>query len=122
MGEHHHAGHHLAVIGLVEHRPIHPGRRELGAERVAAGVEPVLAEAMLIEDASMGGEDVAGGTAGLQLRLAGEQSVLGGRMVGPVQRARLADHDGAHDRGVVVPVGACEFERDLVVRVEPAAA
>jgi hypothetical protein len=78
----------------------------------------VPVETVLGEDAGMGREHVAGGAAGAHLGLADQQRFLRSAVVFEVLGLRIADHHGAHDRGVVVPIGAREFERDLIPRVE----
>ena len=63
-------------------------------------------------------EDVAERASRPHRLLAGGERLGAGGVELAVALARLADDDGAHQRHVVEPVDAGEFERDLVARVE----
>jgi hypothetical protein len=82
----------------------------------------VLREAVLVEDSCMRRENVSSAATGAEFGLAGQQRRLGSSVIAQMQRVGLADHDGAHDGGVVVSVDAGEFQRDLVLGRELAPA
>ena len=67
----------------------------------------------------MSREDVAGRPSGPQLRLAGEERGAGRLMVAAVQRTGSSHHMGPHHGRMVMAMDAGEFERDLIVGVEP---
>ena len=102
----------------VEHRPVHPVRREGRAEAIAGRVHPVLAHARRVEHIRMRLEDLAHGGAGPGFGLAGFERIHRHSVHGPVPRIGIPDQDRAHQAGMVMPVDPGEFQHQLVLGLQ----
>ena len=91
---------------------VRPSRMgEFGAERVAAGIEPMALHAVLIGNSCMGIEHLPCGVPGAHHRLAGLQRRHCRGMQLDMAATRLPDDNRAHQRGTVMAVDAGKLQR-----------